>query len=32
MHIDLFISMTMEDSAAVWTDFVPKAIHNPVAI
>ena len=24
--------MTGEDSAAVWTDIVPEAIHNPVAI
>ena len=24
--------MTGEDSAAVWIDFVPEAIHNPVAI
>ena len=24
--------MTGEDSAAVWTYFVPAAIHNPVAI
>ena len=24
--------MTGEDSSAVWTDFVPYAIHNPVAI
>ena len=23
--------MTGEDSVALWTDFVPKAIHNPVA-
>ena len=23
--------MTGEDSAAVWKDFVPEAIHNPVA-
>ena len=21
--------MTGEDSAALWTDFVPEAIHNP---
>ena len=24
--------MTGADSAAVWTDFVPEAIHNSVAI
>ena len=24
--------MTGEDSAAVWTDFVPEAIHNPIVI
>ena len=24
--------MTLADNAAVWTDFVPEAIHNPVAI
>ena len=24
--------MTGEDSAAVWTDFLPEAIHNLVAI
>ena len=24
--------MTWADSAAVWTDFVPEAIHNQVAI
>ena len=24
--------MTGEDSAAVWTDFVPEAIHNLIAI
>ena len=24
--------MTGEVSAAVWTDFVPEAIHNPLAI
>ena len=24
--------MTGEDSAAAWTDFVPEAIHNPIAI
>ena len=24
--------MTGEDSAAVWTDFIADAIHNPVAI
>ena len=23
--------MTGEDNAAVWTDFVPEAFHNPVA-
>ena len=24
--------MTGEDNAAVWTDFVPEAIHNPVHV
>ena len=24
--------MAEADSAAVWTDFVPDVIHNPVAI
>ena len=24
--------MTGEDSAAVWKDFVPDAIHNPVHV
>ena len=24
--------MIREDGAAVWTDFVPEVIHNPVAI
>ena len=24
--------MTLADSAAVWTDFIPEAIHNQVAI
>ena len=28
----VYILLTGEDSAAVWTDFVPEAIHNPVAI
>ena len=29
--IYVYILMTGKDSAAVWTDFVPEAIHNPVA-
>ena len=24
--------MSLADSAAVWTDFVPEAIHNQVAV
>ena len=24
--------MSGEDSAVVWIDFVPEAIHNPIAI
>ena len=32
MHIYLSILMSWADSAAVWTYFVPKAIHNQVVI
>ena len=32
MHIYLSILMSWADSAAVWTDFVPEAIHNQIAI
>ena len=32
MSIYFSILMSWADSAAVWTDFVPEAIHNQVAI
>ena len=32
MHNYSSILMSMADSAAVWTYFVPEAIHNQVAI
>ena len=32
MHIYVYILMTLAYGAAVWTDFVPEAIHNQVAI
>ena len=27
-----FILISWADSAAVWTDFIPEAIHNQIAI